>query len=666
MAITGVSSISGQQIIAAGALSAASAGTALYDENGNSLTSYLTAVPEGYATTGDLTGKQDTLTFGYDENNAISSINESALAGGNYLSSVSVDSNLSGNGTTASAIGLRNRILIDSNNTYIRFIDSTATTPTFAQMLANDSYGMLSVSGATARIQATGNNVANFSFNCVPSGQATMLAGPWQTSTKWAGISSYYKNGDAWLTVRSSGTKTPNIKLISTAGTATIYPSSISSWNNKQDSLTFGYDSNDAISSINESALAGGGGASYTSPLGTILVSGSTLEATNSAIGTIVDTVVTGQLSNTYFSSLPSYPYDSYSAQKTDPNSYLTILYGQLGDGIQIDDIFRDADGVVEIPLTSGGYNLTLFNGTNFALSAVSDGVIELATKHDLNGYATTADKAALSGAISSVSANVSALSAKTPITSNSGTIYFNGQSIESTTSAVNLVQESHACIQWQDVVIASTFTGGPFNSYSLKNNNFGQSRVYVKYYDGDWSHDVTIPFGGTVDISAEYEGSALYAVLSENNNVVLNAKSENIVKLATTDEIGGHWESATLYSNPTNTTRATAWNLSDNASAYDYLESTWVDVNGWRIKQRHDIPSAMASSGTRGANFNSVYEYPNIWFKSMRWSAIESAFYMQVDEFAVTTSKTIYAANPNQAGNRPLMYSIVGWKFID
>jgi hypothetical protein len=54
MAITGVSSISGEQIIAAGALSARSAATALYDENGNAITSYLTAVPEGYATTGDL------------------------------------------------------------------------------------------------------------------------------------------------------------------------------------------------------------------------------------------------------------------------------------------------------------------------------------------------------------------------------------------------------------------------------------------------------------------------------------------------------------------------------------------------------------------------------------------------------------------------------------
>lgn len=82
MAITGIDTIDGKQIIAAGAVSAKSAEMAYNDENGNPITGYLTAVPEGYATTADLTGKQDTLTFGYNESNAISSINESAIGGG--------------------------------------------------------------------------------------------------------------------------------------------------------------------------------------------------------------------------------------------------------------------------------------------------------------------------------------------------------------------------------------------------------------------------------------------------------------------------------------------------------------------------------------------------------------------------------------------------------
>ncbi len=57
----------------------------------------------------------------------------------------------------------------------------------------------------------------------------------------------------------------------------------------KQDSLTFAYNADSAISSINGSALAGqggGGGGSVVSPNGTILVTdGSSIDATNSAIG---------------------------------------------------------------------------------------------------------------------------------------------------------------------------------------------------------------------------------------------------------------------------------------------------------------------------------------------------------------------------------------------
>ena len=60
MAITGIDTIDGKQIIAAGAVSAKSAEMAYNDENGNPITGYLTAVPEGYATTGDLTAYQTT------------------------------------------------------------------------------------------------------------------------------------------------------------------------------------------------------------------------------------------------------------------------------------------------------------------------------------------------------------------------------------------------------------------------------------------------------------------------------------------------------------------------------------------------------------------------------------------------------------------------------
>ena len=60
MAITGISSISGEQIIAAGALSARSASTALFDENGKAITSYLTAHQDlsDYQLTADMTAYQ--------------------------------------------------------------------------------------------------------------------------------------------------------------------------------------------------------------------------------------------------------------------------------------------------------------------------------------------------------------------------------------------------------------------------------------------------------------------------------------------------------------------------------------------------------------------------------------------------------------------------------
>ena len=58
----------------------------------------------------------------------------------------------------------------------------------------------------------------------------------------------------------------------------------------KQDTIEFGYDANNLISSIDGSALAGqgGGGGSVASPSGTIIVTdGTAIEATNSAIGQV-------------------------------------------------------------------------------------------------------------------------------------------------------------------------------------------------------------------------------------------------------------------------------------------------------------------------------------------------------------------------------------------
>lgn len=199
----------------------------------------VSAIASAYAESA-ASGKQDELEFSYDDGK-ISAINGSALAGGgggatgDYLSAVNVDSNLTGDGTTASAIGLNTQIALDGTSSYIRLTNSAAAVPTFAQMVSNATNGMISVSGNKANIQATGKATANFSFNCDTSGQASMLSGPWLSTKNWAGVSSYYKNGSAAITVRASGSNNPTITLTGADGNSVIYLSSIPYWNAKLD-----------------------------------------------------------------------------------------------------------------------------------------------------------------------------------------------------------------------------------------------------------------------------------------------------------------------------------------------------------------------------------------------------------------------------------------------
>lgn len=77
MAITGISSYDGKQIIAAGSQSATKA---YQDSNGGVITSkyQTTAGMSNYATTASVTGKQDALTFGYIDDQ-ISQINGSGI-----------------------------------------------------------------------------------------------------------------------------------------------------------------------------------------------------------------------------------------------------------------------------------------------------------------------------------------------------------------------------------------------------------------------------------------------------------------------------------------------------------------------------------------------------------------------------------------------------------
>lgn len=127
MAITGIDTIDGKQIIAAGAVSAKSAEMAYNDENGNPITGYLTAVPAG---------TMNESAFGYDSDNKISSYNGSAFAGGsyqpsgNYIPYTAVDSTFnrfktnSGLEITTSFGGTLNTNFINSNYISLRYINS--------------------------------------------------------------------------------------------------------------------------------------------------------------------------------------------------------------------------------------------------------------------------------------------------------------------------------------------------------------------------------------------------------------------------------------------------------------------------------------------------------------------------------------------------------------
>ena len=106
----------------------------------------------------------------------------------------------------------------------------------------------------------------------------------------------------------------------------------------KQDTLTFAYDSDSAISSINGSALAGqggGGGGAVSSPSGTILVTdGTSIESTNSAVGSGVKSAVNViESASTTMSNIGSYSSASSVISVSSPSAYgLGIIYESSTD----------------------------------------------------------------------------------------------------------------------------------------------------------------------------------------------------------------------------------------------------------------------------------------------------------------------------------------------
>lgn len=172
MAITGVSSISGQQIIAAGALSAASAGTALFDENGNPITGYLTAVPEGYATTGDLTAYQTTAGMtayqgagDYAYNSALTSkLDGSAIQTTLTPFHTLMVTSISGYYISAGYANYANTALYDENGNKITSYYATTAGMTAYQPVG-DYYSASNPSGFITAVPAGTMNESEFEYD---------------------------------------------------------------------------------------------------------------------------------------------------------------------------------------------------------------------------------------------------------------------------------------------------------------------------------------------------------------------------------------------------------------------------------------------------------------------------------------------------------------------
>ena len=193
MAITGISSYDGKQIIAAGAQSATKA---YKDSNGDVITSkyQTTAGMSNYATTASVTGKQDALTFGYT-NDQISQINGSGIysqggGGGGYTGNVqqALDTVYSSSGTWNTVTAK-----LDAAS---QVVTATGGTTAYVQTINGKN---ISATNAGSAVSAT--NAYNLTNTAIKVASATSanyaLAAP-QMQSDWnvtaTGNAAYIKN----------------------------------------------------------------------------------------------------------------------------------------------------------------------------------------------------------------------------------------------------------------------------------------------------------------------------------------------------------------------------------------------------------------------------------------------------------------------------------------
>ena len=317
-------------------------------------------VSADYALADDLTGKQDSLTFGYKDT-AISSIDNSALYDNSAHARITTlagrISDLSSNKLDTTAFG-------DVSGTFLTAHQDLSDYQTTAGMTAYQSAGDYLTTADSANFYTTANE----------SGFITGVD-----------LSDYALSADVSNELSNKLDTTAFSDVSGSFLTAVDIPQS-ATWNEVSTTVQ------------SNSAQWAEGGTTYTSPSGTIRIAGDTLEGTTSAVvgDSITDVVDNGDVAQwMVLTALPNYPYGEYLLRRSDfqPDHEIFCVYGNWNYTYYE---YPPVNETFSVPLVREGYPLTQIQ-SNGSLSAIKDNkqVVELALKSDLTAYQTTADMTA-------------------------------------------------------------------------------------------------------------------------------------------------------------------------------------------------------------------------------------------------------------------------------
>ena len=121
-------------------------------------------------------------------------------------------------------------------------------------------------------------------------------------------------------------------------------------------------------------------GSNYTSPKGTVIIDGNTLEGTNSAVISNITTANTISENIVYVASMAGYPFNEYKFEFTgsDPSQFLQVIFGNSWDRIRN---INYQEGIIDISAEYQGYPLNSLGYCIGRLSGISENVVELQQK---------------------------------------------------------------------------------------------------------------------------------------------------------------------------------------------------------------------------------------------------------------------------------------------